>query len=234
VEEAGVFETSAAHPGISAGHRKLVVWLEFAPYDSHMRRMLAVCGLIGLLGACRVEAQNSDLALLAGITGPRGRVVGGPNLVASGSVGASGQINYAWQAWQRALNLYIELPLVFTGNSSGTATTQGTVSYSSGGIFFTPGARIKVSPQSRVSFYAALGGGIGTIGTTQVTAGATASVVSKRNTSPALDFGGGLDFRLTRLLSLRADARDFVTRSGFGLSSGRNRWMFLVGVAFHF
>ena len=59
-------------------------------------------------------------------------------------------------------------------------------------------------------------------------------VTSNRETSPAMDFGGGLDFRLTRLLSLRGDFRDFVTRAGLGNSTGRNRWMFLVGIAFHF
>lgn len=59
------------------------------------------------LAISRADAQNSDLALLAGIAGPHGRVVVGPNPIAFGSVGASGQVNYAWQVLQRSVDLYI-------------------------------------------------------------------------------------------------------------------------------
>ena len=44
----------------------------------------------------------------------------------------------------------------------------------------------------------------------------------------------GGDFRLTRLLSLRGDARDFVTREGLGGVTGRNHSTFQAGIAFHF
>jgi len=198
-----------------------------------MRRTWLVCLILMLLIAGRARGQNSDLALLAGIVGPHGRVVAGPNPIASGSVGASGQINYAWQVLQRKVDLYVELPLVLTGSSSGTVTTSSTISSTGTDIFFTPGARLKISPQSRVSFYGALGGGIGSVSATQTTTGATLTVISERRTTPALDFGGGGDFRLTRLLSLRLDVRDFVSRA-VPPSDGRNRWMALVGIAFHF
>jgi len=49
-----------------------------------------------------------------------------------------------------------------------------------------------------------------------------------------MDFGGGVDFRLTRLLSLRFDLSDFVTRAGAAGVAGRNQPMFGFGVAFHF
>jgi hypothetical protein len=210
-------------------------WLSpaFLPMIPLMPTKWLLCLLLAALATTRAAAQNSDLALLAGITGPHGRVVAGPNPIASGSVGAGGQINYAWQVLQRSVDLYVELPLVFTGESSGTATLGATISSNGTDIFFTPGLRLKISPQSRVSFYAVLGGGIGSLGSTQVTTGVTPSAVSNRVTTPALDFGGGLDFRLTRLLSLRGDIRDFVSRSVPPLS-GRNRWMALVGIAFHF
>ena len=49
----------------------------------------------------------------------------------------------------------------------------------------------------------------------------------------ALDFGGGLDFRLTRLVSLRAEARDFVTGRGLGGVEGRNHPIFSFGLGIH-
>ncbi|MBZ5575363.1 MAG: hypothetical protein LAP40_02245 [Acidobacteriia bacterium] len=187
-----------------------------------------------MLATGAAHAQNSDLAILAGISGPRGQVTTAPTTVISGSVGASGEVNYAWQALQRAVDLYIELPLVITGQDRGTVTPGRVSDLSFKDVFFTPGARLKISPQSRVSVYAALGGGIASMGTTMsVVSPGSVSETSNRATTAALDFGGGLDFRLTRLLSLRAEGRDFVTRASLG-SAGRNHWMFLAGIAFHF
>jgi hypothetical protein len=57
---------------------------------------------------------------------------------------------------------------------------------------------------------------------------------SGNTTTGAFGFGGGLDFRLTRLLSLRAEGRDFVTRAGLGGESGRNHPFFTVGLGLHF
>jgi hypothetical protein len=37
---------------------------------------------------------------------------------------------------------------------------------------------------------------------------------TRRTVGAALDFGGGLDFRLTRLMSLRAEVRDFAPVAG--------------------
>ena len=191
---------------------------------------LALLGVAGLL-----HAQNSDLALLAGISGPHGEVVQSPTSVISGSVGASGQINYAWQVVQRAVDLYVELPLVLTGENSGVVRPAMVSSTTGLDVFFTPGVRVKFSPQSRVSFYAAVGGGVASLGSSEsVVEPGLVTEVNKRTASAALDFGGGIDFRLTRLLSLRVDGRDFVKGRDPSGASGRNRWMVLVGVAFHF
>lgn len=199
-----------------------------------MRITLPLSFLMFLLAGGVLRAQNSDLALLVGITGPHGQVAAGPSPFVSGSVGASGQINYAWQVLQRSVDLYVELPLVIAAESSGTVNGTAVSASTGSNIFFTPGARLKFSPQSRVSFYGALGGGLASIGTNRSTVGSSIVAVNDRVTSGALDFGGGLDFRLTRLLSLRVDGRDFVTRAGLGGSTGRHRWMVQFGIAFHF
>ena len=184
-------------------------------------------------------AQNSDFGLLVGISGPSGgTTVSGSTRSSYGSVGASFQVNYAWQVLQRAVDLYVELPLVIPVRVSGSVVSgpSGTVSSGTAGpdLFFTPGLRVKFSPQSRVSFYAAAGPGLGTFaGVTTVSTPNYVRVGGRQN-SFAVGFGGGLDLRLTRLLSLRVDARDFVTQAGLGGASGRNHAILQFGIAFHF
>jgi hypothetical protein len=204
-----------------------------------MRKHLTKSLWMALLGVCAAQAQNSDLALLGGISGPRGQTVtSGGTTTISGSVTPSWQINYAWQVVQRAVDLYVELPLVVPVRTSGTVVTGpgGTAVAGNAGpdIFITPGVRLKISPHSRVSFYAAAGFGVSSFGATSTITLPATVVTEGRQTSPAFGFGGGVDLRLTRLLSLRADARDFVTRAGLGGITGRNHGIFQVGIAFHF
>jgi opacity protein-like surface antigen len=199
-----------------------------------MRILLALF----LLTGC-AAAQNSDLGLLGGISGPKGQTtISGETATASGSVTPSFQVNYAWQVLQRTADLYVELPLVIPVRVSGTtvAGPNGAASAGSSGpdLFFTPGLRVKFSPESRVSFYAAAGVGIASFGATSTIVPPLTVVAGSRQNSFAIGFGGGIDFRLTRLLSLRVDARDFVTRAGLGGVSGRNHAILQVGIAFHF
>jgi hypothetical protein len=102
-------------------------------------------------------------------------------------------------------------------------------------LFFTPGLRVKFSPQARVSFYAAAGLGIASFAATSSIAATPVHVISgSRENGFAAGLGGGIDFRLTRLLSLRVDARDFITKAGLGQISGSNHAILQAGVAFHF
>ena len=71
--------------------------------------------------AAAASAQNSDVGLLLGISGPSSQVVTGTQVSVSGSVGASGQINYARQLKEyNAGRLYLELPLLIGARTSGT------------------------------------------------------------------------------------------------------------------
>jgi opacity protein-like surface antigen len=153
----------------------------------------------------------------------------------SGSVGAHGQINYAGQLHEYSTGrLYFELPLLFGGHASGTVTNA--VAGESGGmVFFTPGVRFNVAPHSRISFYGAVGLGPVAFDESKTLVGNGLINTSIRWTiAGALDFGGGLDFRLTRLISLRAEARDFVVSGRhLGGQDGYNHPIFGFGVGFH-
>lgn len=199
-----------------------------------MRLLLTLLLLTG-----SAAAQNSDLALLAGISGPKGSVTNaGGTSTDTGSVTPSFQVNYAWQVLQRAADLYVELPLVVPVRVTGIVVTGPGVSSSAGNtspdLFFTPGARVKFSPESRISFYAAAGAGIASFAATPALVAPLTVVAGSRQTSFAFGIGGGVDFRLTRLLSLRVDARDFITGAGLGGVTGRNHAILQGGIAFHF
>ena len=184
--------------------------------------------------AAAASAQNSDVGLLLGISGPSSQVVTGTQVSVSGSVGASGQINYARQLKEyNAGRLYLELPLLIGARTSGTVAgyVMGSVQT---GIYFTPGVRFNINLDPRISLYVA--GGAGLASFNENTAYVGKGVITRTNgwsTSLAGAFGGGLDFRLTRLISLRAEVRDFVSRPGIGLTDGRNHPVFGFGMGFH-
>ena len=177
-------------------------------------------------------AQNSDLGLLAGISGPSAQVVSGSRI--SASAGGSAQINYAMQLKESSAGrLYLELPLLIGVRDSASV---GNVIRGSAvtGIYFTPGVRFNLTLHPRTSFYAAGGAGVASFYQDVGIVGNGVIVASSGWTSSfAVAFGGGLDFRLTRLISLRAEVRDFVSRPGIGLTDGRNHPVFGFGMGFH-
>ncbi len=195
------------------------------------RRLLISTILLAGLAAPCAWAQNSDLAFLFGAYFPSASVT--PSLV-SASAGASLQINYAYQVFGSPKGLlYVELPVIVAHHSR-TAVGAGFVETASGPmVLFTPGVRFKLPIQSRLSAYAAIGAGIGWVQGGSVTLHPV-RVTGGSGVSGALDFGGGLDIRLTRLLSLRGEARDYVTRAGVGGEVGRNHLIVQAGFALHF
>jgi len=171
--------------------------------------------LLSALASCTASAQNSDYSVMYSA-----KILVGNQVLPSGrtdvalSITTSTQIGYAHQILDaRAGGLYLEFPLL-----------EGTNGFGNFDIFFTPGVRFKLSTQSRVSPYVALGAGVFSAGGT---------TFSSRTTSAAVDFGAGFDVRFTRLLSMRTELRDYVTRPHMGGFEGHNRPVFSIGLAFH-
>ncbi|MFB3779563.1 MAG: outer membrane protein [Bryobacteraceae bacterium] len=198
-----------------------------------MKRYSLTAAVLALLAGDFAQAQNSDFGILLGVSLRTSAVVS-PGRVES-SMGASVQLNYAAQLHEAAAGrLYLELPLLIAADSRGAVTTsiQGSKTTT---VFFTPGVRFHRTIHPRVALYGAAGGGIASLARSDSVVGV--GIVSSRfdrTTSAALGFGGGLDFRLTRLLSLRAEGRDFITKSGLGGERGRSHAFFTAGVGFHF
>ena len=156
-------------------------------------------------------AQNSELSILVGVSG------------VTPSVGTSSQINFAWQVLgTRAGSLYVELPFVVTGHEGSDVPILNR-----GLIAFTPGVKFKVSLGARVTPYVVLGGGVASFGS-------SIGDVTNRVTRGVFDFGGGVGFRLTRLISLRAEVRDLIGRASAAAFPGLNHPIAQLGVGLHF
>jgi hypothetical protein len=182
--------------------------------------------------------QNTDIVWMFGGLTSSSSVVQGTNSVLSGSAGVATQTNFGYQvASTKAGNLWIEVPVTFTWLGVGTITGTTIASIDRDAFYFTPGVRLKTPSLGRVSFYGAAGGGTGSLSkTTSSISGANGSVVVNSNVKVVgvFDFAGGIDLRLSRMLSLRAEARDFVSAAHLGGVAGHNHPVYLVGFAFHY
>ena len=170
-------------------------------------------------------AQNSDIGILSGPVPSTALAVAG-----SGTVNI--QLNYAYSIHSYSFaDLWIEWP--FTTVVYGTAYLNGVSAPSLSATFNGPGVHLHVPVGKRVSFYGAMGGGYGKF-EYYGAADPQGRIDTGTTYHGAFDYGGGADLRLTRLLGLRGDVRDYVTGRGLGWVSGRNHVLLGFGVAFHF
>jgi hypothetical protein len=186
---------------------------------------------------CAQGLEHVEISWMAGGVSASGSIVQGTNTVLTGSVGFATQSNLGYRvASTKAGTLWVEMPVTFTWLGSGTITGNTVASIDRDAFYFTPGLRLKTPSYRRVSFYGAAGGGTGPLSkVNSIVSGAdgTATVNSSVQIRPVFDFAGGIDLRLSRLLSLRAEGRDFFSGRNLGGVTGHNHPLFLVGLAFH-
>jgi len=197
-----------------------------------MRTMLLRVSFLLAVVASTALAQNSDLGLLLGVS----HIVNGVSTatVTSGSVSASGQVNYAIQLHDSpGGRLYLELPLLITGTSLGTVAAGVSTGLNETIFFFTPGVRWKFTPAARVAFYGSGGVGLAALARSEgISGNGIASGYAEVGATGAVNLGGGLDFRLTRLVSLRADLREVATFAH--IRGTYHHEFFMLGVGLHF
>ncbi len=199
-----------------------------------MKKVAHLTSLV-LLACTGLSAQNSDLGFLFGFSQRNASV---REDVIRGEVQVGFQVNYAWQLVEgRVGRLYLELPVQFVAGSNGEISDR-VIGRAGGIVFVTPGLRYHYNLTPRVALYAAGGGGIAhkqerfgsRIGNQIVE-------VDRSNTGGAFNFGGGLDFRLTKFWSLRGEARSFRTTQATTLQTNtfsRRNVIAQFGLALHF
>jgi hypothetical protein len=188
-----------------------------------------------LIESAAFAAQNADVSLLAGPIPGSTQTVAGYRASVSTSVGGALQIDFGYQVLKTAAgDLWVESPVTLHGSETTMAGSSVSVS-DTGSIYWTPGVRFKVPVESHISFYGVAGVGLDTSAYESSVGNFVYGVkITTIGVHATFDAGGGTDFRLTRLLSIRAEARDFVTVKGLDGVSGRNHPVFLFGLALHF
>jgi opacity protein-like surface antigen len=178
--------------------------------------------------------QNSDISILAGPVFGSSQVTDstGATVKASGTWSFQSSFAHTIHSYSFA-DLWFEFAST-AENRESRSPGGGLMSISYSAFYETPGLRLSVPVGSRVSFYAAAGGGYVRFDADQEDVNSGSNTQHLTNYHGAFDYGGGMDFRLTRLLSLRGEIRDFVTGSGLGGVSGRHHPIIGFGMAAHF
>lgn len=179
--------------------------------------------------------QNMDIYWLFGVQSVKSQTIAGTSVTVPGSTGATLELGYGYQIVRKsAASLWVELFSMFGGG--GHAVAPGIAgTFSSGwGAWVLPGLRFMVPLQSRVSLYAASGGGVGFFDTPTIQQQPFPQASSNTTYHGVFDFGGGVDIRLNRLVSIRGEVRDYVSATRLGGVNGRNRLQLSAGLAMHF
>lgn len=191
--------------------------------------------------------QNSDFSFLFGGAHVQGQVVAttiasGESTVPletttiSGSAGFATQLNFGHQITAtKAGALYLEFPITFLYEAAGVVQGTTVTALNRNVQFFAPGVRFKLPAYKRVSFYGALGVGWQLATDDYIVINGQVTSTPSSGIRPVLGAGGGIDLRISRWLSLRLDARDYVTFDvpSNVFSSGHNHVWVLAGFAFH-
>jgi hypothetical protein len=175
--------------------------------------------------------QNSDIAAMFGPTSVKAQGVPGSNITTPGSTGLAASVDYGYQLVRRsAASLWLDIALPNTSPGKLGTSVPGSIDDTAN--FYVAGVRFMAPINPRVSIYGVTGVGLGAFHYAVVTGETSPTVKSTLTVHGAFDFGGGVDVRLTRHFSIRAEG-DVVTGAGLSGIEGRNHIMPLVGLAFH-
>jgi len=176
--------------------------------------------------------QNVDISVLFGNPGSRAYTVAGTDITASGTNAYTSLTSWGyqierlgsgslWVQWSgidaRPDDLAASLP------GSGKTTWQT----------YAAGVRIMEPLVKRLSVYGLTEVGGGLFHAVGERGGSSPSVYTVRTFHGVFEFGGGMDFRLVRWFSLRAEFRDLVTGDQLGGAAGRQHPLPMFGIAFH-
>jgi hypothetical protein len=166
--------------------------------------------LVTIFIAGPARGQNQELTFsLGGIPGQT-RSFQASSGTAQISADRSFGINYGRRFLDaKVAALYGEIEFVALPNRNVTAATT-TVPQSYASLYLTPGLRLKFFPSSRLSPWAAIGGGYALYQQSAKLSNGQ-NDTNKYLNRGVFDYGGGLDFRVFRFIGLRAEVRDFLS-----------------------
>jgi hypothetical protein len=136
----------------------------------------------------------------------KGSAAGTAQIAADRTLG----INYGHHlVGTRVAAVYGEIEFVAIPNRGVTSATA-VVAQNYASLYVTPGVRLKLFPRWRLSPWAAIGGGYALYEeSAQLSNGQ--NTTNKFLNRGVLDYAGGVDYRLFRLIGLRGEVRDFLS-----------------------
>ena len=155
--------------------------------------------------------QSQELTFsLGGISGQTRSLRGSPAETAQIAADRTLGINYGHHlVGTRVAALYGEIEFVAIPNRGVTSATA-VVAQNYASLYVTPGVRLKLFPRWRLSPWAAIGGGYALYEeSAQLSNGQ--KTTNKFLNRGVLDYAGGVDYRLFRLIGLRGEVRDFLS-----------------------
>lgn len=179
-----------------------------------MRKFLYCLMISSFPFSAPVFGQRQDLSLMLGSFNPANRTLETkPPLSADIASGMAFYVNYGVRLAQiPGAALYLEVPFVASPSHKISAAT-GLATRELATLYLTPGVRLKFLPGSRISPYVAAGGGYALFEQSNERIDGQPNGAVRRTSSGAFDFGGGVDIKIWRFVSLRGEVRDFLSGS---------------------
>ena len=167
--------------------------------------------LLAIAFSAPLLAQKHEIGLTLGgfVPGSRSSVPSGLDL----SGGPGFQANYGYRLLDRskfalfAETHFLANPLRDITSLNRSATRDVAT------LYVTPGVRLKFAPRSKLSPYLVAGGGYALYEQSFQQIDGRPNTASRFTHRGAFDFGGGLDVKVWRFVSLRSEIRDFYSGS---------------------
>jgi opacity protein-like surface antigen len=184
------------------------------------RDRLGICLILVSSSLSPVKAADQEIAFTLGRSSGSGRSFSGISGGISGGIanltfspGTALQANYARR--------FLSLPFAdllgevhfLASPQEQIASGNGSVTKDIATLYVTPGVRVKFLPNSRLSPWVAAGAGYSLYEQSTSTISGGVNAAPRHTSGIAVQFGGGLDYKILPHLSLRAEIREFYTGS---------------------
>lgn len=195
--------------------------------------------LLALAGNSFAQDQKNEVGLLLGALSTGSREIRLPTLsTADINSGITYQASYGRRIVDgKVAALYGEVVFAATPLQE-VRSTNTTIPRDYASLFLTPGLKIKFLPSWRVSPYVAAGGGYARFAESEFRTNDQPNTGQRGTNRGVFNYGGGVDIRVIRFLSLRGEVRDFVSgnpnfNSPF-LSNRQHNVLTSGGIVLHF
>jgi hypothetical protein len=185
--------------------------------------------LLSLGAAAAAVAQRNELGLSVGAM--LSQSLGFAPLNVNLSSGIAFEADYAHRVLTG--NNYVSLygDVVVSGNPQRTVNSPNTSATRDIASFYVvPGIRIKFVPKANVSPWFSIGPGYGLYLQSTTSLNGAPNTVPRDLNRIAVGYGGGLDWKVSRIVSLRLELRDFYSTGGPaynvpGISGGQHNYI---------